>query len=114
MGEFYNYEGSSRIDWDLNIYQDPTGDTEFWFIDPYVCEGGDHYQYETNGTPFMLTMSEVYAIMNKDEYFEGQEDAWYGMDGFLKDYWERLSDRVKFFLESLPKYTEDLDRSVLR
>ena len=98
------------VDWDLNIYKDPSEETEFWFIAPYVYENGSSSEY---GGSFMLTMSEAYAIMSKDDYFD-EDDVWYGMYGFLRDYWDRLSDRVRFFLESLPKYTEDLDRSVLR
>jgi hypothetical protein len=120
MGGFWNYEGKQElrskvskrdmVDWDLNIYKDPSEETDFWFIAPYVCEDGSSSEY---GSSFMLTMSEAYAIMSKDNYFD-EDDVWYGMDGFLRDYWDRLSDRVKFFLETLPKYTEDLDRSVLR
>ena len=79
MGGFWNYEGRGNekelVDWDLNIYLDPSGDTNLWFIDPYVCKDGNQYQYEN----FTLAMSEAYAIMNKDPYFEGQEDVWYGM-----------------------------------
>jgi hypothetical protein len=98
------------VDWDLNIYKDPSEETDFWFIAPYVCQQGSSYEY---GESFRLTKAEEFALKHKDDYFD-EDDVWYGMDGFLRDYWDRLSDRVKFFLETLPKYTEDLDRSVLR
>jgi hypothetical protein len=99
-----------EVDWDLNIYKDPSEETEFWFIAPYVYEDGSSSEY---GESIMLTKSEEFALRHKDDYFD-EDDVWYGMKGFLFDKWDRLSDRVKFLLESLPKYTEDLDRSMLR
>jgi hypothetical protein len=98
------------VDWDLNIYKDPSEETDFWFIAPYVCGEGTSDEY---GESFMLTMTEIRNIQLKDDYFD-EDDVWYGMKGFLFDYWHLLTDRVKFFLESLPKYTCDLDKSMLR
>jgi hypothetical protein len=121
MGGFWNHEGRTElrsknnpndlVDWDLNIYKDPSEETEFWFITPYVYDEGDTLQY---GKPFMLTMPEALSMMHKNEYFDNQDEVWYGMKGFLFDYWDKLSDRVRFFLESLPKYTDDLDGSMLQ
>lgn len=102
--------GKEQIDWDLNIYKDPSEETDFWFIAPYVYDKGNSSEY---GEHFMLTMSEMFLIKLKDNYFD-EDDVWYGMRGFLFDYWDHLSDRLRFILESLPKYTEDLDRSMLR
>ena len=99
-----------EVDWDLNIYKDPSEETEFWFIAPYVYDKGSSSEY---GESFMLTKAESFALTHKDDYFT-EDDVWYGMKGFLFDYWDHLSDRVKFLLESLPKYTEDLDESMLR
>lgn len=101
------------VDWDLNIYKDPSGETDNWFIAPYVWDSGASYEY---GESFMLTKPEWFAISHKDEYFEEGDDIdmWYGMEGFLFLYWDKLSDRVKFFLESLPKYTCDLYESMVR
>jgi hypothetical protein len=100
-----------KVDWDLNIYKDPSEETDFWFIAPYVWKEGSSNEY---GESFMLTKPEEFTLIHKDEYFESEEDVWYGMEGFLFQYWDRLSDRVKFFLESLPKYSCDLDESMLR
>jgi hypothetical protein len=99
-----------EVDWDLNIYKDPSEETDFWFIAPYVYEDGSSSEY---GESIMLTKAEEFALRHNDDYFD-EDDVWYGMKGFLFDKWDKLSDRVKFLLESLPKYTEDLDRSMLR
>jgi hypothetical protein len=61
----------------------------------------------------MLTKAEEFTLIHKDDYFD-EDDVWYGMKGFLFDKWDNLSDRLRFILESLPKYTCDLDRSMLR
>jgi len=103
-------KGEELIDWDLNIYKDPSEETDFWFIAPYVCEEGGSYEY---GESFRLTKAEEFAIRYKDDYFD-EDDVWYGMKGFLFDKWDSLSDRLRFILESLPKYSCDLDRSMLR
>lgn len=98
------------VDWDLNIYKDPSEETDYWFIAPYVCDNGSSSEY---GSSFMLTKAEEFAIKHKDDYFD-EDDVWYGMKGFLFDKWDSLSDRLRFILESLPKYTCDLDESMLR
>lgn len=102
--------GFDEVDWDLNIYKDPSEETDFWFIAPYVYEAGSSSEY---GEHFMLTKAEEFTLRHNDDYFD-EDDVWYGMKGFLFDKWDKLSDRVRFLLESLPKYTEDLDRSMLR
>lgn len=99
-----------EVDWDLNIYKDPSEETDFWFIAPYVYEDGSSSEY---GESFMLTKAEEFTLRHNDDYFD-EDDVWYGMKGFLFDKWDSLSDRLRFLLESLPKYTEDLDRSMLR
>lgn len=101
-------------DYDLNIfipeewdeeagesYYDPTQ----WFIHVYIVDGNGHHEMEA---PFELNSEDIRKLgLNRDEYFE-YHDAWYGMDGFKKDYWPKMTDRVKQYLESFPKYVEDL------
>lgn len=102
--------GRELIDYDLNIFmqeiEDPiTGefyyDPTSWAIDVYEYRGAGHEQL---GIMYMLSPEEIRSMgLNNDEYFEGG-DCWYGMAGYLKDYWAVLPDSVKQFLEALPKY----------
>jgi len=102
-----------KFDYDLNIfipeeidqndksYWDPAN----WFIHVYKVEGGAHdYADEAR----RLTQEEIISLgLNHDEYFT-DVDSWYGYDGFLKDYWTKMPDSLKLYLESFPKYKEEV------
>ena len=104
--------GKTEIDYDLNIFmreeEDPrTGE---WYYDPtswmiHVYEVDDKGHQEVNEAR-ALTIEEIRSLgLNNDEYFEGG-DAWYGMSGYLKEYWDVLPDSIKQYLESFPKYKD--------
>jgi hypothetical protein len=103
----------TKIDYDLNVFQleQLQDDDTFAYSGPWYIQV---YKYtSTDGPrdiaqPFALTQSETDALCLGQEgtYFD-YEDSWYGMQGFLQDYWDCLSDRVKQYLESFPKYEED-------
>lgn len=108
----------TKIDYDLNVFQQEflaensdTGEMEYdyagpWYIHVYeYLETGGHRELQD---PFALTSEEASALCLGQEgtYFD-YPDSWYGMDGFLSDYWDCLSDRIKQYLESFPKYRED-------
>lgn len=99
----------TKIDYDLNIFmqevEDPFGnyyyDPTSWSIHVYEYEAGSHHEV---AEPYMLTPEEIRALgLNNDSYFDGG-DSWYGMDGYLKDYWDVMPDSIKLYLESFPKY----------
>lgn len=104
--------GRTLMDYDLNIYmqeeQDPK--TEEYYYDPtswsihvYSYEGSGH---EELAEPRRLTVEEIRALgLNNDSYFEGG-DCWYGMSGYLSDYWNVMPDSIKEYLESFPKYKD--------
>lgn len=102
--------GRTLIDYDLNIFmreeEDPrTGewyyDPTSWMIHVYEVDGNGHHEVAEARS---LTTEEIRALgVNNDEYFEGG-DAWYGMSGYLKDYWDVMPDSLKMYLESFPKY----------
>jgi hypothetical protein len=103
----------TKIDYDLNVFQEELeqadGNFEYagpWYIQVYKYTNADGPRELAE--PFALISSEEDALCLGQEgtYFDYQ-DSWYGLDGFLQDYWDCLSDRVKQYLESFPKYEED-------
>ncbi len=103
--------GRELVDYDLNIfmqeiedhqgnwYYDPTS----WMIHVYRYEAGNHIEV---AIPRQLSTEEIRSLgLNNDEYFEGG-DAWYGMEGYLKDYWHVMPDSIKMYLEGFPKYKD--------
>jgi hypothetical protein len=106
------------IDWDLNIFMPEEWDEEKddsyfdpanWKIHVYAYRDGDHNEWDD---PIDLTAEEIQSIgFNRDEYFKDEADLWYGLEGFRKDYWSKLSDRLKEYFDRLPKYWEDLNGS---
>jgi len=107
--------GKTLIDWDLNIFMPEEWDVEkddsyydpaSWKIQVYAYRDGDHNEWDD---AIALTAEEIQSIgFNRDEYFS-DADSWYGLDGFKKDYWSKLSDRLKEYFDKLPKYWEDLE-----
>jgi hypothetical protein len=104
------------IDWDLNIFMPEEWDivTDDYYFDPanwkihvYAYRDRDHNEWDD---PINLTAEEIQSIgFNRDEYFKDEVDLWYGLEGFRKDYWSKLSDRLKEYFDRLPKYWEDLE-----
>jgi hypothetical protein len=103
--------GRELVDYDLNIFMDEIEDRNGdWHYDPtswklhvYKYEAGGHQEVDQ---PYELAPEEIRALgLNSDEYFEGG-DAWYGMQGYLQDYWEIIPDTIKAYLESFPKYKD--------
>ncbi len=104
--------GRTEIDYDLNIFMQEVEDprTGEWYYDPttwmiHVYEVDDNGHHEVHEAR-VLTLEEIRSLgLNNDEYFEGG-DAWYGMSGYLKEYWEVIPDSIKQYLESFPKYKD--------
>lgn len=106
------------IDWDLNIYipeeydeqaDDYYFDPASWKIHVYAYKDGNHNEWDE---PFALTAEEIAGLgLNRDSYFKDEVDTWYGLQGFKLDYWSKMSDRLKMYFDTLPKYWEDLAKS---
>lgn len=101
--------GRTAIDYDLNIFmqdvEDPFGkfyyDPTSWMIHVYEVDGGGHHE-ASEARP--LSIEEIRALgLNNDDYFS-DGDAWYGMAGYLMDYWNVMPDSIKMYLEGFPKY----------
>jgi hypothetical protein len=107
--------GKTLIDWDLNIFMPEEYDAEKddyyfdpanWKIHVYAYRDRDQNEWDD---PIDLTAEEIQSIgFNRDEYFKDEVDLWYGLEGFRKDYWSKLSDRLKEYFDKLPKYWEDM------
>lgn len=103
----------NKFDYDLNIFQreyqmeDGSWDyQEPWFVHIYEYERGNH---EEHGVPIELTSEEANSLINNDPYFQDHEpDLWYGLEGFMFDKWDAMSDRLKYIFESLPKFKEEV------
>lgn len=102
--------GRQLVDYDLNIFQEEMlnddGDYEHigpWHIHIYVCENNGHQEL---GVPIELTHDEYLDLIKYDPYFKDEVDTWYGLDGFRRDKWEAMSDRLKAIFDGLPKYKD--------
>ena len=98
--------------YDLNIYQleqlDADGEYRFfgpWYIHVYEYTGSTT---EEVTVPFELTAEEQEFLIDNDPYFDNEVDTWYGLDGFIFEKWEVMSDRLKFIFEMLPKYKDEV------
>jgi hypothetical protein len=98
--------------YDLNIFKREllNGDGEYEHMGPWYIH---IYEY-TDGTveevcnPIQLTPEEANNLIENDPYFKDHEpDLWYGLDGFMFDKWEAMSDGLKRIFENLPKYKEE-------
>ncbi len=108
--------GKEHIEWDLNIfmpeeYDEDKGDSYFdpasWKIHVYAYKDGNQDEWDD---PIDLTAEEIQSIgFNRDDYFKDEADLWYGLEEFRKNYWSKLSDRLKEYFDRLPKYWEDLE-----
>lgn len=102
----------TKIDYDLNIYQleqlDSDGEYRHmgpWYIHVYEVVGGT---IEEVTVPLELTPQEYHCLIGSDSYFDNEVDTWYGLEGFVFEKWDLLSDRLKMVFECLPKYKEEV------
>jgi len=125
----------TKIDWDLNVWcpeqwygEDTFWDQDLWMINARVWQQSPLPIMDTDYTITLLT-KEAEAIGLVDWAKKTQDpknhsmleqismDGWldFGLDGFIDldtfmaNYKDRLSLRILEFLETLPKYIEDLD-----
>lgn len=103
-----------EIVYDLNIYQleqlDADGEYRHmgpWYIHVYEYDNGN---IEEVTAPIEVTTDEYNSLIANDPYFD-EVDVWYGLEGFLKDKWDLLDDRLKMVFECLPKHKELTDLS---
>ncbi len=104
--------GRTLIDYDLNIFmqevEDPRNgewyyDPTSWMIHVYEVDATGHHEV-AEARP--LSIEEIRALgLNNDDYFD-ETDHWYGMAGYLQDYWTVMPDSIKRYLEEFPKYKD--------
>ena len=101
----------TEIIYDLNIYQlehcDADGEyrhTGPWYIHVYEYENSN---IEEVTAPIELTVDEYNNLIKDDPYYD-EPDVWYGLQGFVFEKWDMLSDRLKMVFECLPKYKEEV------
>ena len=103
------------IEYDINVYvreeyNAETGESfwneDQWYLHVYDYNNGDSIEV---GTPFLLTKEESFAMnfLGMDDIDESL-DGWMGMNYMLENYWNQMSDRIREYLESFPKYKEDI------
>ena len=103
------------IEYDVNVfvreeYNAETGESYWnadqWYLHVYDYNNGDSIEV---GTPFLLTKEESFAMnfLGMDDIDESL-DGWMGMSYILENYWKQMSDRIREYLESFPKYKEDI------
>jgi hypothetical protein len=98
--------------YDLNIFQKEllNGDGEWEHMGPWYIH---IYEYTGQTTeevtePIELTYEETSALICNDPYFLDEVDVWYGLEGFVMEKWDDISDRLKYIFECLPKYKEEV------
>jgi hypothetical protein len=103
---------NTKFIYDLNIFQmeQLDADGEYRHMGPWYI-----HIYEYNGAtteevtaPIELTYEETSALISNDPYFLDEVDVWYGLEGFVMEKWDQLTDRLKYAFECLPKYKEEV------
>jgi hypothetical protein len=100
-----------RYIYDLNVFKREllNGDGEYehmgpWYIHIYEYDGSTT---EEVSEPIQLTDEEARVLIDNDPYFQDHEpDLWYGLEGFMLDKWDAMSDSLKYVFEMLPKYKD--------
>jgi hypothetical protein len=103
----------TRIIYDLNIFkrelEQSDGSYEHagpWYVHIYEYEDSN---IEEVSEPIELTAEESASLIENDPYFQDHEpDLWYGLDGFMFEKWDAMTDRLKAIFEGLPKYKEEV------
>lgn len=96
-------------DYDLNIFHseelnEATGNWEYtdqWYMDIYEHLGGN--QEHVSG-PYRLTAEErdAFDLGNHEKW---DDDSWYGLEGFLKDFKGNISPTLLEIFGTLPEQT---------
>lgn len=104
----------TEFDYDLNIYhmeeENEDGEwvyTDQWYVDIYdyrVINGASTQEHVTG--PFPISANQRDLLRLGEEGWD--DDAWYGMWGFLQDYDGVILPELLGLLNSLPKYREDV------
>jgi hypothetical protein len=107
-----NSADRTKFIYDLNIFQQEieNSDGTFehkgpWYI--HIYEYDDRTTEEVS-EPIELTAEETANLITNDAYFEDEVDVWYGLEGFMLDKWDAMTDRLKGIFERLPKYKEEV------
>ena len=103
----------TKFVYDLNIFKREllNGDGEWehmgpWYIHIYEYDGSTTEEVRE---PIELTDGEASNLIENDPYFQDHEpDLWYGLEGFMFEKWDQLSDRLKLAFETLPKFKEEV------
>ena len=103
----------TKFIYDLNIFKREMEQAD----GTYMHEGPWYvHVYDYTGTttdevlePIELTAEESANLIDNDPYFQDHEpDLWYGLEGFMFEKWDAMSDRLKMIFEGLPKYKEEV------
>ena len=103
--------GRTPYVYDLNIFKrellNADGNYEHagpWYVHIYEYDGRTT---EEVTEPIVLTDEESRVLIENDPYFQDHEpDLWYGLEGFMRDKWDLMSDSLKYVFETLPKYKD--------
>lgn len=104
---------ATEFDYDLNIFKrellNAEGEYEYagpWYIHIYEVDGAGHSEL---GEPIELTTIESNSLIETDPYFQNHEpDLWYGLNGFIADKEDLMSQRLKDIFYGLPAYKEEV------
>jgi hypothetical protein len=108
----------TKIDYDVNVYvreeyNPDTGQSHWnknqWYLHVYHYTdnwAGDKFEVSA---PYLLTAEESFAMnfLGMDDIDDGL-DGWMDMDYLMQNYRDQMSDRILEYLESFPKYSEDI------
>jgi hypothetical protein len=105
----------TKIDYDVNVFvrEDYNAETkqsfwnqEQWYLHVYDYNGGDSIEVSTS---WLLTKEEAFCMnfMETGDIDDGL-DGWMSMDHLLNHYWNQMSDRIKEYLESFPRYKDEI------
>ena len=107
--------GKTPIEYDVNVYvleeynhdtMESYWDETKWYLHVYDYNNGDSIEVSE---PFLLTKEESFAMnFNGCGDIDDGLDGWLTMDLLLEDYKDLMSDRIRQYLESFPKYKEDI------
>ena len=119
------------IDWDLNVYcpEQWYGGDSFWDHDCWKINARiymeDHPETNYIDTDYDITLltKEAEAIGLKgfaddsnddyDDWLDKSLDGFISLEYFKQLYWDVCSDRVKEYLETLPRYLEDVPERMM-
>jgi hypothetical protein len=105
----------TKIDYDINVYvredynhetRESVWNTDQWYLHVYDYNSGDP---EEVSQPYLLTKEEAFCMnfMETGDIDDGL-DGWMSMDHLLNHYWNQMSDRIKEYLESFPRYKDEI------